>query len=93
MLRIVGERECTLKIRSSYNITVCTVRDTNIYGKFALGVTPLTNKVGSCPSQLQSLAKDLQLAGVEGQRVGKLCSSGEGGTDCKDLHMYVWLRP
>ena len=35
--------------------------------------------------QLQSLAEDLQLAGVEGQRVGKLCSSGEGGTDGKDL--------
>ena len=36
----------------------------------------------SCPSQLQSLAEDLQLAGVEGQM---LCSSGEGGTDGKDL--------
>ena len=51
----------------------------------------------SCPSQLQSLAEDLQLAGVEGQRDGKLCSSGEGGTDGKDLpvcmYMYVWLRP
>ena len=32
----------------------------------------------SCPSQLQSLAEDLQLDGVEGQRDGKLCSSGEG---------------
>ena len=32
-----------------------------------------------CPSQLQSLAEDLQLAGVEGQMDGKLCSSGEGG--------------
>ena len=31
----------------------------------------------SCPSQLQSLAEDLQLAGVEGQTDGKLCSSGE----------------
>ena len=39
----------------------------------------------SCPSQLQSLAADLQLAGVEGQNDGKLCSSGEGGTDGKDL--------
>ena len=38
-----------------------------------------------CPSQLQSLAEDLQLAGVEGQMDGKLCSSGEGGTDGKDL--------
>ena len=39
----------------------------------------------SCPSQLQSLAEDLQLAGVEGQKDDKLCSSGEGGTDGKDL--------
>ena len=39
----------------------------------------------SCPSQLQSLAEDLQLAGVEGQRDSELCSSGEGGTDGKDL--------
>ena len=38
-------------------------------------------------SQLQSLAEDLQLAGVEGQTDGKLhvCSSGEGGTGGKDL--------
>ena len=39
----------------------------------------------SCPSQLQSLAEDLPLAGVEGQTDGTLCSSGEGGTDGKDL--------
>ena len=39
----------------------------------------------SCPSQLQFFAEDLQLAGVEGQMDGKLCSSGEGGTDGKDL--------
>ena len=39
----------------------------------------------SCPSQLQSLAEYLQLVRVEGQRGGKLCSSGEGGTDGKDL--------
>ena len=38
-----------------------------------------------CPSQLQSLAEDLQLAGVEGQKDSKLCSSGEGGIDGKDL--------
>ena len=30
-----------------------------------------------CSSQLQSLAEDLQLAGVEGQKDGKLYSSGE----------------
>ena len=40
----------------------------------------------SCPtSQLQCLAEDLQLTGVEWQTDGKLCSSGEGGTDGKDL--------
>ena len=33
----------------------------------------------------QSLAEDLQLAGVEGQTDGKLCSLGEGGTDGKNL--------
>ena len=35
----------------------------------------------SCPSQLQSLAGDLKLAGVEGQTNGKLCFFCEGGTD------------
>ena len=49
----------------------------------------------SCPSQLQSLAEDLQLAGVEGQMDGKF--SGEGGTDGKDLSVCacvcVWLHP
>ena len=33
----------------------------------------------TCSSQLQSLAEDLQLGGVEGQTDGKLCPSGEGG--------------
>ena len=48
----------------------------------------------SCPSQLQSLAEDLQLAGVEGQRDGRLCSSGEGGTDGKMcLYVYVCVAP
>ena len=37
------------------------------------------------PSQLQFSTEDLQLAGVEGQTDGKLCSSGEGGTDGMDL--------
>ena len=54
----------------------------------------------SCPSQLQSLAEDLQLAGVEGQMDGKFCSSGEGGTDgkesvcacmCGSAHDCGWL--
>ena len=43
----------------------------------------------SCTSQLQSLAEDLQLAGVEGQMDGKLCSSGEAGTDGKDLPVCI----
>ena len=47
----------------------------------------------SCPSQLQLLAEDLQLAGVEGQIDGKLCCSGEGGTDGTCMYMYVWLCP
>ena len=33
----------------------------------------------------QSTSEDLQLAGVEGQTDGNLCSSGKGGTDGKDL--------
>ena len=46
----------------------------------------------SCTSQLQSLVEDLQLAGVEGQMDGKLCSSGEGGTAFVCMCMCVWLR-
>ena len=45
----------------------------------------------SCPSQLQSLAEDLQLAGVEGQTDGKLRSSGKGGTDGKDLSVCICM--
>ena len=45
----------------------------------------------SCPSQLQSLAEDLQLAGVDGQIDGKLCSSGEGGMDGKDLPVCICM--
>ena len=46
----------------------------------------------SCPSQLQSFAEDLQLAGLEpGQRDGKLCSSGEGGTDGNDLPVHTCM--
>ena len=48
----------------------------------------------SCPSQLQSLAEDLQLAGVEGQMDGKLCSSDEGGTDARIcLYVHVFVAP
>ena len=47
----------------------------------------------SCPSQLQSLPEDLQLTGVEGQTEGKLCSSGEGGTDGKDLPVCTCIPP
>ena len=42
----------------------------------------------SCP---QSLAEDMQLAGVEGQMEGKLCSSGEGRTDGKDLPVCICM--
>ena len=45
----------------------------------------------SCPSQLQSLAEDPQLAGVEGQMDGKLCSSGKGGTDGKELPVCICM--
>ena len=45
----------------------------------------------SCPSQLQSLAEGPQVAGVEGQRDGKLCSSGEGGTDGKYLPVCICI--
>ena len=48
----------------------------------------------SCPSQLQSLAEDLQLAGVEGQTDGKLCYSGEGGTNVMiSLYIHVCVAP
>ena len=60
-----------------YVVGVWDVRKQKLYGD------------DSCPSQLQSLAEDLQLAGVEGQTDGKLCSSGEGGTDGKYLHVCV----
>ena len=42
----------------------------------------------SCPSQLQSLAEDLQLVG---QMDGMLCSSGEGGTDGRDLPVCICI--
>ena len=40
---------------------------------------------------VQSLAEDLQLTGVEGKTDGKLCSSGEGGTDGKDLPVHTCM--
>ena len=73
-----------LSLVKEYVVGVWDVRKYKLYGD------------DSCPSQLQSLAEDLQLAGVEGQMDGKLCSSGEGGTDGKDLSLCaccVWLRP
>ena len=45
----------------------------------------------SRPSQLQSLAEDLQLARVGGQIDGKLGSSGKGGTDGKDLPVCAYV--
>ena len=44
-----------------------------------------------CPSQLQSLAEDLQLAEVEGQMDGMLSSSGEGGTEGNDLPVCICM--
>ena len=62
-----------LSLVKEYVVGVWDARKQKLYGD------------DSCPSQLQSLAEDLQLAGVEGQMDGKLCSSGEGGTDGKDF--------
>ena len=45
----------------------------------------------SCPSQPQSLADDLQLAGLERQMDSQLRSSGEGGTDGKDLPVCICM--
>ena len=41
--------------------------------------------------KLQSLAEDLQLAGIEGQMDGKLRSSSEEGTDGKDLSVCTCM--
>ena len=64
-----------LSLVKEYVVGVWDVRKQKLYGD------------DSCPSQLQSLAEDLQLAGVEGQIDGKFCSSGEGGTDGKVLSL------
>ena len=53
-----------------------------------LGVNKNCTVMTHALSQLYSLAEDLQLAGVEGQMDGKLCSSGEGRI-C--LYVYVCL--
>ena len=54
--------------------------------EYVVGVSDARKqKLYGGPGQLQSLAEDLQLVGVEGQMDSKLCSSGEGGTDGKDL--------
>ena len=37
------------------------------------------------------MTEDLQLTGVEGQKDGKLCSSGEGGTNGKDLPVHTCM--
>ena len=62
-----------LSLVKKYVVGVWDARKQKLYGD------------DSCPSQLQSLAEDLQLTGVEGQTDGKLCSSGDGRTDGKDL--------
>ena len=66
-----------LSLVKEYVVGVWDARKQKLYGD------------DSCPSQLQSLAEDLQLAGVEGQMDGKFCSSGEGATDGKDLSLCV----
>ena len=45
----------------------------------------------SCPSQLQSLAEDLQLAGVEGQRDGPQVREEQMVRIC--LYVYVCVAP
>ena len=47
----------------------------------------------SYPCQLQPLAEELQLAGVEGQMDGNLCSSGEGGMVRICLYVHVCVVP
>ena len=51
-----------LSLVKEYVVGVWDARKQKLYGD------------DSCPSQPQSLAEDLQLAGVEGQMDGKLCS-------------------
>ena len=68
-----------LSLVKEYVVDVWEARKQKLYGD------------DSCPSQLQSLAEDLQLAGVEGQMDGKSCSSGEGGTDGKDLPVCICM--
>ena len=51
-----------LSLVKEYVVGVWDMRKQKLYGD------------DSCPSQLQSLAEDMHLAGVEGQRDGKLCS-------------------
>ena len=52
---------------------------------------------GACKQKLygnDSCPSELQLTGIEGQMDGKLCSSGEGGTESKDLpRIYVCVAP
>ena len=66
-----------LSLVKEYVVGVWDARKQKLYGD------------DSCPSQFQSLAEDLQLVGVEGERDGNLCSSGERGTDGKDLSLCV----
>ena len=68
-----------LSLVEEYVVGVWDARKQKLYGD------------DSCPSQLQSLAEDLQLAGVEGQMDGKFCSSVEGGTDGLYVHVCVMV--
>ena len=59
-----------LSLVKEYVVGVWEARKQKLYGD------------DSCP---KSMAEDPQLAGVEEQTDGKLCSSGEGGRDGKDM--------
>ena len=58
MLRIVGERECARKIRSTYNVMVCTVQDRKIALLSSLGgLTALANHGCTCMCVLYGLVR------------------------------------
>ena len=74
--------------------TICW-RDNSLVKECVVGVRDVRKQKlygdDSCPSQLQSLTEDLQLAGVEGQMDGKLRSSGEEGTDGMDFPVCICM--
>ena len=70
-----------LSLVKEYVVGVWDARKQKLYGD------------DSWPSEIQSLAEDQQLAGVEWQMDGKLCSSGEHMVRICLYVMCVWLRP